>query len=703
MSSRVSGDASTTDRPDQSQAKRARAAPESPHCLDYWASDVFPADLVERVLERRCGEGGEPTTPLRNREMSLTALQGGWVRRWESVADATDLRSLLGPKHKAAKYDVGAAYRTPQRPVRERFKALSEEAGRIETESFNLFHIPEEQREVQERRLAALKRAKDDAVERLAVLKVPVGSELRFEVDMNDEGYWLGVTADDQPRLDRYYPVAQVGMALLRRTLASNFGYEHVVTWYTGRRGMALAVLDPGAFALTYDGRLAVASYMSPSSWSGPNRARDENAFMQQAHVAEQICTDERFDELVAVADYLFNEWCREDPDFFAAALRRLLVRPARQYRTHKSGSDRRAEAMDAARGAVFASRGHKTDWQHVRAAFDDAGREGASSALELVLMRAFWPRLDAPVTRGTEHLIKFLWSPHKSTGRLCVPHPATTGPGRFFDPARDAPTARWACAPQQPRDVDEAKAHGYLSLAMRQSKDYVVGVATALEREIERHQKRQQQQRSATGAASICESSRSLVIDMRTVRHVSVDADRASEMTDVLSAEERVCFRTVTRLSLQIVNDCFVFRLEESPELNSAMRVRPNGWPPYRENSSEGAVLARCHSCARSLMELGEDGKRYWMCSFHKVVFTNVDHVRLDRLIASANVDATMERSVEVLRLPHHMLSDIELSLSARVLPLLTHESEWRPLSTLDALAKKAVALSPDLKLSYL
>ena len=210
---------------------------------------------------------------------------------------------------------------------------------------------------------------------------------------MNDQGYWLGVGANDQPRLDRYYPVVQVGITLLRRALASNFGYKHVITWYTGRRGMALAVLDPGAFALTYDGRLAVASYMSPSSWSGVNRARDENAFMQQAHVAEQICTDERFDELMAVADHFFNKWCREDPDFFAAALRRLLDRPARQCSRHKQPRDRRAEAMDAARGAVCASRGNQTDWQHVRAAFDDQSRRSLSvSALARRSCTTAWP-----------------------------------------------------------------------------------------------------------------------------------------------------------------------------------------------------------------------------------------------------------------------------------------------------------------------
>lgn len=681
-------------------AKRPRSET-LPHSLAYWESDAFPVDLVVRLLERRQGVGGAPSTPLRNREFSLTSLQGGWVRRWESVTSASDLRALLGPKHKAAKYDIGAAYSTPQRPVRDRFKALADEAGKIELESSNLFHLPEDQREVQERRLEALRRSKDDAVDRLGALKVPVGAELRFEVDMNDEGYWMGVAADDQARLDRYYPVVQTGLTLLRRALASSFGYQNVLTWYTGRRGMALAVLDPGAFALTYDGRLAVASFVSPSSWNGPNRTRDEKAFMQQPHVAEQICTDESFETLIGVADHFFERWCREDPDFFAAALRRLLEPPAKQPPPPKPGQhDKRMMAMRAAQEAVSASRGAKTDWQHAREALRGWGAKAAASALEVVLLRAFWPRLDAPVTRGTEHLIKFVWSPHKSTGRICVPHAASTRLEDFFDP-QAAPTARLLAEPDG-LDPDETRRREVGERAMQRSVRYVESVAACLEDELARRARSAAECKGKSRAGP--SAPEPAVIDLRAPVKSALDAECGSDMTEMLSQEPRACFQTITRLTLQIVGDSLVFRLEERPQTNSARLVRPNGWPPYKENNKPEDVVARCCQSAQSLMEQGEDWcKRYWICSFFKVVFTNEEPAKLNRMLEAVEADASLDRSVEVVRVTQHMASELGSIVRKHVIPLVMQEAEWRPLSKVEALAMQAIALSPDVKLTCL
>lgn len=366
-------------------------------------------------------------------------------------------------------------------------------------------------------------------------------------------------------------------------------------------------------------------------------------------------------------------------------------------------------KAMDAARAAVCGTCGPKTDWQNVRHALRGWGTEIEASALEVILMRAFWPRIDAPVTCGTEHLIKFVWSPHKATGRICVPHAASMRLQDFFDPS----TAPTMCllAESTKADVAASARHAQAKRVVEESVRYAESVAQCLEDDLARQAKAgtlPSEHSEAFCAQSLLSAPKQTVVDLRAplVAARKVEEDTQDDPAEVVSYESRVCFQTVTRLTLQLVDSDIVFCLQEHPQVRSAVRVAALGAPPYKDDdclTDESAVVARCCQSARSLMETGEDGKRYWMASFHKVVFTNKSPEEINRLLAVVALDRSLERSAEALRVPQSMFSELGSLIKMRVMQLASVPAEWRPLYKLEELSIQAIALSPDLKLSCL
>ena len=223
---------------------------------------------------------------------------------------------------------------------------------------------------------------------RTAARTAPVAKELVFDLDLQDQpcATFFGVAKDDQEGNDVLLDCVLLGARVLEEALRAAYGFEQCATFYSGRRGVHLWVLDARAFALTSEARSAVVASL---------RAKGGTPLAQSPTFASAV------DLLVAEFPKLA---CFREERYRRAFGDKLNIRLVPN------------EAWVAAEDPWGALLGLLVkDWM-------------AERVREVVVQEA-WPRLDEGAC-AMEHLTKAPFSVHASTGRVCVP----VGPG--FDPA---------------------------------------------------------------------------------------------------------------------------------------------------------------------------------------------------------------------------------------------------------------------------
>lgn len=102
--------------------------------------------------------------------------------------------------------------------------------------------------------------------------KCPSGSEPKPEqkefvvdIDMDDYDY-LGVSKNDLEACDAAFAVVAVGLEVVSDVLRTQFGFEHILPVYSGRRGAHLWVCDKRACLLPDGARKAIVDFFKPGS-----------------------------------------------------------------------------------------------------------------------------------------------------------------------------------------------------------------------------------------------------------------------------------------------------------------------------------------------------------------------------------------------------------------------------------------------------
>ncbi len=93
----------------------------------------------------------------------------------------------------------------------------------------------------------------------------PEEKELVFDVDMTDYDDVRGCDCKQQrtPMCALCWPLMRVAAQVLEHVLKEEFGYEHIMFIYSGRRGIHCWVLDSRARTLTHEQRAAIGQYLS--------------------------------------------------------------------------------------------------------------------------------------------------------------------------------------------------------------------------------------------------------------------------------------------------------------------------------------------------------------------------------------------------------------------------------------------------------
>ncbi|XP_046397246.1 DNA primase small subunit [Ischnura elegans] len=248
-------------------------------------------------------------------------------------------------------------------------------------------------------------RAKDHKI----VIPKPVQRELVFDIDLTDYDE-IRSCCQGGDVCTKCWKFMVVAIKVLDRALREDFGFQHLLWVFSGRRGIHCWVCDVVARMLDSQGRSAIVEYLSIFPTKKPTLTSIESyhSYIRRSY---KICQQ------------YFKTVVLEEQDMFAGdkGLERLLYmidEPAflEEVKMHLNRAGSSANST--------------TRWDIVSAAVKQrknkggGKRGGISESLfeEEMVLRYLMPRLDEHVTTGMGHLLKAPFCIHPKTGRLAMP-----------------------------------------------------------------------------------------------------------------------------------------------------------------------------------------------------------------------------------------------------------------------------------------
>lgn len=274
---------------------------------------------------------------------------------------------------------------------------------------------------------------------------VPVERELVFDIDLTDyddvrtcgkEGHICG----------RCWPLMALAVNVIDAGLRQDFGFQHILWVYSGRRGIHCWVCDPAARRLTDEQRSAVASYFTV--YKGHEKERAKLVGLGGSFKHPSLSRAEEALGGVWADVYLPAQRLLEDADMQAAMLRLLpdedvaeRVRGLWAGRLPRSGPNapdasvqrwgQLADEVDRRAGAAKAEKNYKLE-------------RALRNAKAEIMFAFMYPRLDMEVSKKMNHLLKAPFCVHPKTGKVCVP----IDPAAAWDFDPDAvPTIHQLCS----------------------------------------------------------------------------------------------------------------------------------------------------------------------------------------------------------------------------------------------------------------
>lgn len=224
--------------------------------------------------------------------------------------------------------------------------------------------------------------------------------ELVFDIDMTDY--------DDVRRCcssadicNKCWTLMTIAIRILDRSLYEDFGFQHRLWVYSGRRGVHCWVCDESARKLSQAERSAVAEYLTLVKGGEETVKKVQLSDPIHPFIKKSIMVVERYFEQYALVgqDILENKQCWDKVlSLVPEAMRENLLRDFQKARSSVDRWDKLKKSL------------HSLDL-----------KKGAYSAKEIMLQYCY-PRLDVNVSKGVNHLLKSPFSVHPKTGRISVP-----------------------------------------------------------------------------------------------------------------------------------------------------------------------------------------------------------------------------------------------------------------------------------------
>ncbi|KAK7868961.1 hypothetical protein R5R35_002593 [Gryllus longicercus] len=235
----------------------------------------------------------------------------------------------------------------------------------------------------------------------------PSEKELVFDIDMTDYDD-IRTCCSGADICDKCWKFMVVACKVLDAALREDFGFEHLLWVFSGRRGIHCWVCDAVARSLPDKARGAVAEYLQVVT-GGVNMTKKVNIFGDQVHHSIQ--------RAINITKKYFVNMCIEEQDVLGTSkgVTQFLGAVADDHLRDELQKELMKHTTSLDRWNAFLA--HVTGLKE-----KGMLKKRNQNLVDEIMLQYTYPRLDINVSKGLNHLLKSPFCVHPKTGKICVP-----------------------------------------------------------------------------------------------------------------------------------------------------------------------------------------------------------------------------------------------------------------------------------------
>ncbi|XP_065880082.1 uncharacterized protein [Euphorbia lathyris] len=239
----------------------------------------------------------------------------------------------------------------------------------------------------------------------------PVERELIFDIDITDYDDVRYCCSGADVCLD-CWPLMTVAIKVIDTALRDDFGFNHILWVYSGRRGVHCWVCDGKARRLSNEQRAAIADYFRV--YKGNENSNKKVSLPGPA-----------------LHPFLVRAYSEVLKDFFETKLLSYQKLFSTEERYEKIlemipdesiTSELRGKWQTAKQASISKEDINIVRWNQLKRALQSGQKKGLHRCVEEIVFAYTYPRLDMEVSKHMNHLLKAPFCVHPKTGRVCVP-----------------------------------------------------------------------------------------------------------------------------------------------------------------------------------------------------------------------------------------------------------------------------------------
>ncbi|BGP16015.1 hypothetical protein JCM10213_005434 [Rhodosporidiobolus nylandii] len=242
----------------------------------------------------------------------------------------------------------------------------------------------------------------------------PLTRELVFDIDMTDYDS-IRTCCKDKAMCKRCWRFITVAVKVLDELLRTDFGFNHLLWVYSGRRGIHLWISDPQAMELTDDQRSAIVRYIDIIK--GYTNMDKRIALARPLHpTLERAFKDHLKSAFASVV--LQDQECLKDEKQWEGVLKLIPDKEHASRLLKETPSSSPLPSLDRFKRLRVAPSGPAGASDTTKNRLRDKHGE----AVDDLIIQYTYPRIDTEVSRKLNHLLKAPFCVHPGTGKVCVP-----------------------------------------------------------------------------------------------------------------------------------------------------------------------------------------------------------------------------------------------------------------------------------------
>ncbi|KAK4601327.1 hypothetical protein RGQ29_010759 [Quercus rubra] len=240
----------------------------------------------------------------------------------------------------------------------------------------------------------------------------PVEKELVFDIDMTDYDDVRYCCSGADVCL-KCWTLMTIAIKVIDPALRDDFGFNHILWVYSGRRGVHCWVCDPKARRLTNEQRSSIAEYFRV--YKGNENSQKKVSLTSSALHPFLLRSYKVLEEFFE-GNLLSNQSLFSTEERYEKILEMIP--------DESITSELRGKWQDNKKSSISKENINVDRWKHVKKILKSGKQkgQGLGKCVEEIVFSFSYPRLDMEVSKHMNHLLKAPFCIHPKTGRVCVP-----------------------------------------------------------------------------------------------------------------------------------------------------------------------------------------------------------------------------------------------------------------------------------------